>query len=142
MAQNSIICRSKSKTAIIRLKTSGSKLLFDGYQKVYKDSIDEERDKILPSLAEGERLAAENVSGEQNFTQPPSRYTEASLVKELEEKDIGRPSTYAPIVGTLTERKYVTRQKKVSGAYRAGISGYRPDGGLLQRDRRCEFYGK
>ncbi len=93
-------------------KTSGSKLLFDGYQKVYKDSIDEERDKILPSLEEGERLAAENVSGEQNFTQPPSRYTEASLVKELEEKDIGRPSTYAPIVGTLTERKYVTRQKK------------------------------
>lgn len=93
-------------------KTTGSKLLFDGYQKVYKNSIDDDKDRLLPALEEREKLDAEDVRGEQNFTQPPSRYTEASLVKELEEKNIGRPSTYAPIVGTLTERKYVTREKK------------------------------
>lgn len=94
------------------LKTTGSKLLFDGYQRVYKNSLDEDKDRILPPLEEGEELVNTDLSGEQNFTQPPSRYTEASLVKELEEKNIGRPSTYAPIVATLSERKYVSREKK------------------------------
>lgn len=93
-------------------KTTGSKLLFDGYQKVYKNSVDDEKDRILPALTEGEELEPTDLTGEQNFTQPPSRYTEASLVKELEEKNIGRPSTYAPIVATLSERKYVSRAKK------------------------------
>lgn len=93
-------------------KTTGSKLLFDGYQRVYKNSTDEDKDKILPALEKGELLEVVSLGGEQNFTQPPARYTEASLVKELEEKNIGRPSTYAPIVGTLSERKYVTREKK------------------------------
>ncbi len=93
-------------------KTTGSKLLFDGYQRVYKSSTDEDKDKILPALEKGELLEAVSLGGEQNFTQPPARYTEASLVKELEEKNIGRPSTYAPIVGTLSERKYVSREKK------------------------------
>ncbi len=93
-------------------KTTGSKLLFDGYQKVYKNSQDDDKDRILPSLSEGEVLENTGLTGEQNFTQPPSRYTEASLVKELEEKNIGRPSTYAPIVATLSERKYVSREKK------------------------------
>ncbi len=93
-------------------KTTGSKLLFDGYQRVYKSSLDVEKDKVLPALEVSEELNLKAIKGEQNFTQPPSRYTEASLVKTLEEKNIGRPSTYAPIVGTLTERKYVTREKK------------------------------
>ena len=93
-------------------RTTGSKLLFDGYQRVYKTGADEEKDRILPSLEEGEKLENTDIKGEQNFTQQPSRYTEASLVKELEEKNIGRPSTYAPIVATLSERKYVTREKK------------------------------
>ena len=93
-------------------KTTGSKLLFDGYQRVYKTSSEEDKDKVLPAMEKGEILTAKKVAGEQNFTQPPSRYTEASLVKELEEKNIGRPSTYAPIVGTLSERKYVKREKK------------------------------
>ncbi len=93
-------------------KTAGSRLLFDGYQKVYKANIDDEKDTILPPLETGEPLEPKDVSGQQNFTQPPSRYTEASLVKELEDKNIGRPSTYAPTVGTLTERKYVKREKK------------------------------
>jgi DNA topoisomerase-1 len=93
-------------------KASGSKLVFDGYQKVYNNIGDEDRDNILPELAEGEELKLKSINGEQNFTQPPSRFTEASLVKELEELDIGRPSTYAPIVATLSERKYVKREKK------------------------------
>jgi len=93
-------------------KTTGSKLIFDGYQRVYKTASDEEKDRILPALEIGEELDPTKVFGEQNFTQPPSRYTEASLVKELEDKNIGRPSTYAPTVGTLTERKYVKREKK------------------------------
>ena len=95
------------------LRANGSKLLFDGYQKVYKNDSEEDKDHILPDLSVGEELKPVNVAGEQNFTQPPSRFTEASLVRELEEKNIGRPSTYAPIVGTLTDRKYVKREKKV-----------------------------
>ena len=69
-------------------------------------------ENILPLLKEGEILEAVNLEGLQNFTQPPARFTEASLVKELEEKSIGRPSTYAPIVATLNARKYITREKK------------------------------
>ncbi|MDO5303657.1 MAG: type I DNA topoisomerase [Clostridia bacterium] len=93
-------------------KATGSKLLFDGYQKVYNNSNDDDKDKILPAIEEGETLDLKKIEGEQNFTQPPSRYTEAGLVKKLEEDNIGRPSTYAPIVSTLSERKYVKREKK------------------------------
>jgi len=92
-------------------RATGSKMKFDGFQKLYK-SADDDKDNILPTLEEGEQLKLKSIDGEQNFTQPPSRFTEASLVKELEELNIGRPSTYAPIVGTLTDRKYVTREKK------------------------------
>lgn len=92
-------------------RANGSKRVFDGYQRVYK-STDEEKDNLLPVLKEGEELNLKDIRGEQNFTQPPARFTEASLVKTLEELNIGRPSTYAPIVGTLTERKYVRREKK------------------------------
>lgn len=94
------------------LRASGSKLLFEGFLKVYDNAKSEEDNKWLPDLAEGEQLTAENISGEQNFTQPPARFTEASLVKDLEEKGIGRPSTYAPIVGTLGERRYIRKDKK------------------------------
>ncbi|MBR5229776.1 MAG: type I DNA topoisomerase [Firmicutes bacterium] len=94
------------------LKASGSKLIFDGYLKVYATNLDEDKDKLLPELEEGEILDAKEVTAEQKFTEPPSRFTEASLVKELEDKNIGRPSTYAPIVATLLERKYISREKK------------------------------
>lgn len=93
-------------------KATGSKLVFDGYQKVYKTNTDDDKDKVLPNIVEGETLVLKNISGEQNFTQPPARFTEAGLVKKLEEDNIGRPSTYAPIVSTLTERKYVKKEKK------------------------------
>jgi len=93
-------------------KAIGSKLLFDGFLKIYTSAKEKEEDKILPELVNGEELKALNVTGEQNFTQPPARFTEASLVKELEDKNIGRPSTYAPIVATLLDRKYISKDKK------------------------------
>ncbi len=92
-------------------KATGSKLLFDGFLKVYSPGKDDD-DKELPLLTPGEVLTPDEVKGEQNFTQPPLRFTEASLVKELEEDNIGRPSTYAPIIGTLVERKYIGKEKK------------------------------
>ena len=94
------------------LKAVGSKLIFDGFLKVYSHVKDDEEDRWLPDMDEGEVLRAVNVEGVQNFTQPPARFTEASLVKDLEEKDIGRPSTYAPIVATLIDRKYISKEKK------------------------------
>lgn len=93
-------------------KATGSKLIFDGFLKVYQQTKEGEEDKLLPHLEKGEQLELLKVEGVQNFTQPPARFTEASLVKDLEDKDIGRPSTYAPIVATLMDRKYVTKDKK------------------------------
>lgn len=91
-------------------RASGSKLIFPGYLKVYKSNLDD--DKMLPQLEEGSTLNLEDLNSEQNFTQPKPRFTEASLVKTLEEDDIGRPSTYAPIVATLISRMYVKKVKK------------------------------
>lgn len=91
-------------------RASGSKLKFDGFRKVY--APDKNEDKLLPPLENGEKLVADSVEGEQKFTSPPPRFTEASLVKYLEEKEIGRPSTYAPIVSTLLSRRYIQRQKR------------------------------
>lgn len=93
-------------------RASGSKVIFDGYLKVYRATDDEDDSKMLPPLEAGEKLVQKEIKGEQNFTQPPARFTEASLVKDLEEKNIGRPSTYAPIVTTLVDRKYVKKEKK------------------------------
>ena len=93
-------------------RASGNKLLFDGFLKVNPPGKDADLNKMLPDLEPGEELKPVKVDPEQNFTQPPARFTEASLVKELEDKEIGRPSTYAPIVATLTERRYVKKDKK------------------------------
>ncbi|MDD3198880.1 MAG: type I DNA topoisomerase [Eubacteriales bacterium] len=94
-------------------KASGSKLRFDGYLKVYNNRSEEDEEKMLPHIQEGDKPNLLDLISEQNFTQPPSRYSEASLVKDLEEKNIGRPSTYAPIIATLIERKYIIREKKM-----------------------------
>ena len=93
-------------------RATGSELLFEGFRKVYKTQSEDDDNKMLPSMEKGEKLVPKDITGEQAFTQPPARYTEASLVKELEEKNIGRPSTYAPIVSTLSERRYVSKEKK------------------------------
>ncbi|WP_027398235.1 type I DNA topoisomerase [Anaerovorax odorimutans] len=93
-------------------KANGSKLKFEGFLKVYKNINDGDNEKTLPELEVGNKLNKIEILSEQNFTQPPSRFSEAGLVKYLEDKNIGRPSTYAPIIATLIERKYVTREKK------------------------------
>lgn len=93
-------------------KATGSKMVFDGFLKVYSSVKEGEEDTWLPHMEKGEELKPSGVTGQQNFTQPPARFTEASLVKDLEDKDIGRPSTYAPIVATLMERKYISKEKK------------------------------
>ena len=94
-------------------KASGSTIKFDGFMKVYDYTTeDDENDVSLPVLEEGEILLPASVEGKQHFTQPPARYTEASFVKLLEEKGIGRPSTYVPTISTLLSRDYVSREKK------------------------------
>lgn len=93
-------------------KTSGQVLLFDGYLKIYQDYEDSE-DKILPEILMTEKdFFTENVDCKQHFTTPPSRYTEAKLIKELEELGIGRPSTYATIIDTIKARGYVDMVEK------------------------------
>lgn len=93
-------------------RATGSKVIFDGFLKVNPPIRNGEEDKWLPELETGEKIKPVDVYSEQNFTQPPARFTEASLVKDLEEKEIGRPSTYAPIVATLMDRKYIKKEKK------------------------------
>ncbi len=91
-------------------RATGSTLKFDGFLRVYNAGTEDEMK--MPLLEDGQKLEEKEVIGNQNFTSPPPRFTEASLIKYLEEKDIGRPSTYAPIVSTLTDRKYIKREKK------------------------------
>ncbi len=92
-------------------RATGQTLAFAGFLAVYQDDEDEEESK-LPVLVEGETLPVDKLYGEQHFTQPPPRFTEASLVKSLEEYGIGRPSTYASIISTLQDREYVLLEKK------------------------------
>ncbi|GAB6109243.1 type I DNA topoisomerase [Fusibacter bizertensis] len=91
-------------------RVNGSKLLFEGFMKVY--SLGSQEDHILPDLNEGEIIPIATYNPSQHFTQPPARFTEASLVKEMEEKGIGRPSTYAPTISTILSRGYVDKDKK------------------------------
>lgn len=96
-----------------KFKASGSTIEFDGFMKIY-EYTNEEDDKsvILPSLEENEEIKTQSINASQHFTQPAPRYTEASFVKLLEEKEIGRPSTYVPTISTLLSRNYVVREKK------------------------------
>ena len=97
-----------------QLKASGSRLVFAGFTAVYAgaDATKKEKDVVLPELAEGDALDLAKVLPQQHFTEPPPRYNDASLVKTLEEKEIGRPSTYAPIIETIQARGYVQRVDK------------------------------
>lgn len=105
-------------------RATGQTVLFDGFLRVYFEDKDEEQmekdkaageadgEKFLPELKEGEKLDLEKLNPEQHFTKPPPRYTEASLVKKLEEEGIGRPSTYAPTISTVQQRGYVRKEGK------------------------------
>ena len=94
-----------------QFKTTGQVLIYDGYLKVYKD-YEKSEDRVLPSIKEGEVLVSSEIVKEQHFTQPPARYTEAKLIKEMEDLGIGRPSTYAKTIDTIKERDYVTLEDK------------------------------
>ncbi len=97
-------------------RTSGYTVKFPGFMALYEESTDdpksEDENTKLPAISEGELLSAKNVKPSQHFTEPPARYMEASLVKFLEEKGIGRPSTYTPIITTIISRGYVKREGK------------------------------
>jgi DNA topoisomerase-1 len=99
-----------------RLRATGSILAFDGFLKLYREDQDDaeadDDNRMLPPMAERDALARGEVSADQHFTQPPPRFTEASLVKKLEELGIGRPSTYAAILSVLQDRKYVRLEKR------------------------------
>ena len=95
-------------------RATGTKVLFPGYTAIYTEGRDDsaEEEAAIPTVSANDIFRAEKVEKEQKFSQPPARYTEASLVKLLEEKGIGRPSTYAPTISTIIERGYVRREKK------------------------------
>ena len=99
------------KNGKYEFRANGSRLVFDGWRKVYPTKSDDKEVKV-PAIKAGDRLEIEKLIKEQKFTQPPARYTEAGLVKEMEEKNIGRPSTYASIIGVLVARRYIKREKK------------------------------
>ena len=96
------------------LKAGTSKVVFDGFLKLYNDAEEEEKeaDSKIPDLNEGDKVICKEVTSKQHFTQPPPRYNEASLVKALEEHGIGRPSTYATIITVIQTRKYVEKKDK------------------------------
>ena len=110
-------------------RATHSSLKFAGFTAVYvegRDEEDEVKQSPLPDLKEGEPLSLTGVKPEQHFTQPPTRYTEATLIKALEEKGIGRPSTYAPTISTILDREYVVKDAPGGG-------GHRPDEGQISR---------
>jgi DNA topoisomerase-1 len=95
-------------------RANGIRTLFDGFTIVYTEGRDDaqEKETTLPELDKGEACKAEKIDSEQRFTQPPPHYTEATLVRALEEKGIGRPSTYSPTISTIVDRGYISREKK------------------------------
>lgn len=104
-----------SKDGQVGLRANGQVVLFDGFLKVYEEGRDDTsndgEDRLLPQLMQGEGVEKRAITPEQHFTQPPARYTEATLVKKMEELGIGRPSTYASIVTTIQEREYVRKDQ-------------------------------
>jgi len=99
----------------VELRATGQVVMFDGFMKVYEegrdDTVVDDDDKRLPQIMQGEAADKKSVTPEQHFTQPPPRYTEATLVKRMEELGIGRPSTYASVVTTIQDREYVRKEK-------------------------------
>ena len=118
--QTTVDIDAKNSNEVFWFRVTGSVLKFDGFLRVYeeskegKDEEDEELKHKLPALEAGQKLTLKELKPEQHFTEPPPRYNEASLVKELEERGIGRPSTYAAILTTIQERQYV---QKVGGKF-------------------------
>ncbi|MCL2087978.1 MAG: type I DNA topoisomerase [Oscillospiraceae bacterium] len=106
--------QAEIKAADYNFRASGSTIKFAGFLVLYEEGKDVKEDdpKELPVLTEGEILKLHKLEGNQHFTEPPPRYTEATLIKMLEEKGIGRPSTYSPVISTITQKNYVEREGK------------------------------
>lgn len=104
----------KAQGKFITFAASGYSVRFDGYTRLYESGTDEDEEEEgkLPKINEGDAIKMKELAGNQHFTQPPARYTEASLIKALEETGVGRPSTYASIISTITQREYVIREQK------------------------------
>ena len=111
---------------VYNFRATGSVLKFAGFRTVYiegrDDSNESDDKKTLPALAEGDALDCSKIEANQHFTEPPPRYTEATLIKAMEEKGIGRPSTYAPTIGTLVDRMYVERERNRLSPTKLGIT--------------------
>ena len=101
---------------------SGYSIKFDGFTALYEDAVDDGDESVIPELKEGDNVKLKELKGNQHFTQPPSHYTEASLIKTLEETGVGRPSTYASIVSTIIKREYVKRDGKLLKATELGCA--------------------
>ena len=106
--------QDKAQNKFITFAASGYSVRFDGYTRLYESGTDEDEEEEgkLPKINEGDAIKMKELVGNQHFTQPPARYTEASLIKALEETGVGRPSTYASIISTITQREYVIREQK------------------------------
>ena len=104
----------KANGKFVTFVANGYSVRFDGYTCLYETGTDEdeEEEAKLPKINEGDAIKMKELAGNQHFTQPPARYTEASLIKALEETGVGRPSTYASIISTITQREYVIREQK------------------------------
>ncbi len=126
------------KTVTVRIlsnrnifRSTGSKLVFDGFMKVYDISSNKDKDLEIPLLKKGEKVNVDKIEPNQHFTQPPARFTEASLIKTLEELGIGRPSTYSPTITTILNREYVSLDNK----------SFKPtDLGILVNDLLNEYF--
>ncbi|WP_075728270.1 type I DNA topoisomerase [Tissierella creatinophila] len=112
-------------------KGTGSKLIFSGFLKVYSNMDDKDKDMKIPSLEKGDKLILKDINENQHFTQAPPRFTESSLIKTLEELGIGRPSTYAPTIGTILARNYVVLENK---------SFFPTELGILVNDLLTEYF--
>jgi len=128
------------------LVANGEVMKFDGFLKVYLESNDEEEDNqqdddnaILPPLTKGQQLDLEEMSATERFSRPPARYTEASLVKKLEELGIGRPSTYAPTISTIQNRGYVVKEDREGKARNFRVLTLRS--GSINKEQRAENTG-
>lgn len=111
-AQESETVTATMESGAYKLRASGRQILFKGFTEVYEDDKKDDAAMLLPDLKKNDRVKNISIKPEQHFTQPPARYSEASLIKTLEEKGIGRPSTYAPIIDTIMARNYVEKQNR------------------------------
>lgn len=125
------------KTGNLLFSISGSEMVFDGFLKVYKD-YDSSKDVILKPLSKGDELTCKEINKEQHFTEGPSRYTEAKLIKALEEEGVGRPSTYATIIDTIVKRNYVELKKESEKSKTKYF--YPTEQGRLTDDKLKEYF--